>query len=130
MPFLPPLVSLLADAAPVPLPSDPSSYQSAGWLLLGLAGLAGAVNQVMGVLEKFRSIRTPEPGSVSADRVKALEDRMHAMEISVATSMGSINTQMENIKSSLTHIVSDFNYAIGRIDGRAETPTSGNPSGL
>jgi hypothetical protein len=37
---------------------------------------------------------------------------------------------VENIKSSLTHIVSDFNYAIGRIDGRSENPGPGGPSGV
>lgn len=130
MPLLCPFFTiLLADAAPVAA-GDPASYQSAGWILLGLAGLATAGNQILGLIEKFRGMRAPEPGTVSADRVKALEDRMHAMEISVATSMGSINSQIENIKSSLTHIVSDFNYAIGRIDGRSENPLSGGPSGI
>lgn len=116
--FAVPFVPLLADAAPVA--NDPASYQSAGWLLLGLAGLAGAINQILGVFEKVKAMKAPEPGSVSEDRVKAIEDRVHAMELSVASSMGSITTQIENIKGSLTHIVSDFNYAIGRIDGRTE----------
>lgn len=127
MPFVLPLLPLLADAAPVA--SDPTSYQSAGWILLALAGLAATGNQLLGFFEKFKALRAPEPGAVSVDRVKALEDRMHAMEISVATSMGSINTQMENIKSSLTHIVSDFNYAIGRIDGRSENSPGSGPAG-
>lgn len=116
MPLL--LPALLAEAAPIT--SDPASAQSVGWILLGLAALATAANQILGLFERFKAMKAPEPGTVSEDRVKAIEDRVHAMELSVASSMGSITTQIENIKGSLTHIVSDFNYAIGRIDGRTE----------
>jgi len=115
------LALVLADAAPPVPPGDPASYQSAGWLLLGLAGLATAGNQILGFVAKFRSMREPEPGSVSADRVKALEQRGHAVEISVATSMGAINSKFEAISQTLTNMASDWNYAVGRLDGRAET---------
>lgn len=128
--LLPPfLLTLLAELSPPPA-ADPASFQSVGWLLLALASLAGGANQIMGLVAKFRDLRTQSPGEVSADRVKALEDRMHAMEITVATSMGGITTQVENIKASLTHIVSDFNYAIGRIDGRNESGPLNGPTGL
>lgn len=120
MPLL--LPALLAETAP--LAADPASAQSVGWILLGLAALCTAANQILGLFERFRAMKAPEPGTVSEDRVKAIEDRVHAMELSVASSMGAINTQVENIKNSLTHIVSDFNYAIGRIDGRTEVNSS------
>ena len=112
-----PLITLLADAAPA---GDPASYQSAGWILLALAGLAAAGNQLLGFVEKIRSLRAPEPGAISPERIKALEDRVHGVELRIENHMGAINSKMDGFTSSLTRIVSDFNYAIGRIDGRTE----------
>lgn len=112
--------TLLAEAAPT-LP-DPSSYQGVGWLLLGLAALAAAGNQAMSFLEKVRTIRQPSPGDVSADRVKALEDRMHSVELKMENHMGQISAKFESIAQTLTNLQADWNYAVGRIDGRTEAP--------
>ena len=111
------LSSLIAAAAPA-ANADPNSYQSAGWLLLALAGLAAAANQIMGLVEKFRAMRAPEPGEVSADRVKAIEDRLGTIELRLERQMGSIESELSSLKNTLTHIIADFNYAIGKLDGR------------
>lgn len=117
--FAVPLVPLLADAAPAA--SDPASYQSAGWLLLGLAGLAGAVNQILGVFEKLKAMKAPEPGTVSADRVDALEKRMHSVEIQIAQHMGGIDSKFQSINQTLTALQTDWSYQIGRLDGQRES---------
>jgi hypothetical protein len=116
------LVPFLASAAPVapPAHSDPESYQSVGWLLVCAGSLAVTINQVLGVFAKIKELKTPTPGSVSGDRVKALEDRMHNMELTVANHMGSIKSQFDSISQTLTNLQSDWNYAIGKIDGRSE----------
>jgi len=112
--FLP----LLADAAPVA--ADPASAQSVGWILLSVAGLAAAANQILGLVRGFRSMQAPDPGSASADRVKALEDRVRSVELKMENHMGSINAKFDSISSTLTNLQSDWNYALGKIDGRNE----------
>jgi hypothetical protein len=116
------IAPFLASAAPgsPPADSDPQSYQSIGWLLVCLGSLAVTINQILGVLAKVRDLKSPTPGSVSGDRVKALEDRMHTMEISVANHMGGIKSQFDSISQTLTNLQADWNYAIGKIDGRSE----------
>jgi len=118
MPTVCQIFQSLADASPIS--GDPSSYQSVGWLLLSLAALAGAGNQIMGLISKFRDLRTQAPGEVSADRIKALEEKVSAVELRMERHMGSIETRIESLTKTLTMIVSDFNYAVGRIDGRGE----------
>lgn len=108
------LLTLLADAPP----ADPSSYQGAGWLLLALAGLATAGNQIMGLIEKFRTLKTPDPGEVSSDRVKALEDRVCNLEVRLERQMGAISSELSALRGTLTHIVADINFALGQQDGR------------
>lgn len=114
------LALLLAQAAPSPLP-DPASAQSVGWLTLTLAALVAAGNQGMSFLEKFRAARAPEPGQVTNDRVKALEDRMHSMEMKMENHMGAMSSQFKSISDTLTNLQTDWNYALGRIDGRHES---------
>ena len=116
------IAPFLASAAPgsPPADSDPESYQAIGWLLVGLGSLAVTINQILGVFAKVRELKSPSPGSVSGDRVKALEDRMHTMEISVANHMGGIKSQFDSISQTLTNLQADWNYAIGKIDGRSE----------
>ena len=43
----------------------PDSFSSIGWLLIALAGLAGALNQGLGLIERFRP--KPEAGEVERD---------------------------------------------------------------
>jgi hypothetical protein len=116
------IAPFLASAAPGSPPADsgPQSYQSIGWLLVCLGSLAVTINQILGVFAKVRELKSPSPGSVSGDRVKALEDRMHTMEISVANHMGGIKSQFDSISQTLTNLQADWNYAIGKIDGRSE----------
>lgn len=109
----------LATTSPAPA-ADPASFQSVGWLLLAFAALAGAINQILGVFEKLKGMKTPDPGSVSADRVAALEHRVHQVELNIAGKMGEISSKFESISSTLTNLQSDWNYAIGKIDGRTE----------
>ena len=75
----------------------------------------------MGLISKFRDFRAQAPGEVSADRIKALEEKVSAVELRMERHMGSIETRIESLTKTLTMIVSDFNYAVGRIDGRGES---------
>lgn len=109
------LLALLASSLP-----DPSSAESIGWLLLALAALVGAGNQAMGLLEKFRTARAPAPGEISEDRVKALESRVLDLEMKMENHLGRIAAKFESISTTLTNLQSDWNYAVGRIDGRSE----------
>lgn len=109
-------------AAPSALP-DPASYESVGWLTMALAALIGSANQGMGLIEKFRVSRQPSPGEVSADRVKALEERLMAVEMKWENHMGQITAKFDSIANTLTSLQSDFSYAVGRIDGRHESGT-------
>lgn len=110
----------LATTATAALP-DPSSAQSVGWITLTLAALFAAGNQGMGFLEKFRAARKPDPADVSLDRVKALEERMQKVELKMENHMGQISAKFDAISTTLTNLQSDWNYAVGRIDGRHET---------
>lgn len=114
---LPYCLSLIIASAPA-TDADPTSFANAGWLLLGLAGLAAAANQLMSLVEKFRAMRAPEPGEVSADRVKAIEDRLGSVELRIERQMGSIESELSSLKNTLIHIIADFNYATGKLDGR------------
>lgn len=120
--LLPAIVSsvLLGESATA---GDPASYQSAGWLLLGIAGLAAAINQVMGAVLNLRKLRAPSPEETETDakfakvaaEIKAVEQRL---EQRMGEHLGSISTRLQTMESSLTRVVSDFNYAVGRIDGQ------------
>lgn len=116
MPLL--LPALLAAA---PVNADPQSAQSVGWILLGLAALATAANQILGLFERFRAMRAPDPGSVSPDKVQSLEARVRGLELKMENVMGRIDSKFESISQTLTNLQSDWNYAIGKIDGRSES---------
>lgn len=111
--------ALLADAAPV-LP-DPASAQSVGWVILSLAAAAIALEKLLSLWRGMRSMQLPDPSVPSADRVKALEDRVRTVEIQVATHLGSIDSKFAAISQTLTNLQSDWNYALGKIDGRSES---------
>ena len=107
-------------AAPPALP-DPASPQSVGWLLLCVFALVGGANQMMSLLAKFRALKAPDPGEVSADRLKALEDKVSNIELRMERQMGTIDSKLETMAKSLSQIVADFNYTIGKLDGRNST---------
>jgi glutathione S-transferase len=111
---------LLAQATPPPTGSDPGSAQSIGWLLLCLFAIAGGANQVMGVVAKFREAREPQSGEVSADRMKALEKRVSDMDARFERRLDEALTRLDTITKTFGQVVADFNYAIGKIDGREE----------
>ena len=115
MPFAP-LFLPLANAA---LP-DPAGFQSVGWILLALAALAAAANQILGLIEKFRGPLPAPQHPITEDRVKALETRVHSIELKIESHFGAIQSQFHSISQTLTNLQSDWNYAIGRIDGRNE----------
>ena len=113
--MIPQALFLLAEAPP----ADPTSYQAAGWLVLGLAGLAAAVNQVMGILEKFRVMRQPDPAEVSPDRLTALEARVSEMDRRWERRFEEVITKLDSVTKTFGQVVADFNYTIGKIDGRS-----------
>ena len=113
-----PLLSLVADAAPIA--HAPDSAASVGWLVLTIAAAATALNQVLGLVRNFKGIQAPDPSLPSADRVKALEERVRTVEIQMATHMGSIDSKFAALSQTLTNLQSDWNYALGKIDGRSE----------
>jgi hypothetical protein len=114
-----PLLSVLADAAP-PIASDPASAQSVGWVVLSIAAAAAALERVLALVKGLRSMQAPSPGTASADRVKALEDRLHTVEIQIATHMGGIDSKFASINQTLTNLQTDWSYQIGKLDGRNE----------
>ena len=111
---------LLAQVPPPPVSADPGSAQSIGWLLLCLFAIAGGANQVMGVVGKFREAREPQAGEVSADRVSALEKRVSEMDARFERRLDEALTRLDAITKTFGQVVADFNYAIGKIDGREE----------
>jgi hypothetical protein len=96
------------------------SYVSLGWLAVGLVALAGGANQIMGLVSKFRALRQPDAGEVSSDRIKALEDKVSNIELRMERQMGTIDSRLETMAKSLSQIVADFNYTIGKLDGRTQ----------
>ena len=112
------LPPLLAQSVPLP---DPASAQSVGWLILGLAAAAAGANQLLSFWKNLRGLSQPEPGHVSIDRVAAIENRVREMELKMENHMGSIHSKFDSISATLTNLQTDWNYAIGRIDGRHET---------
>jgi hypothetical protein len=122
MPIPPLCLSLLllttaATTAPGSV-KDPVSYESLGYLAVGLFALAAGGNQLMGLLGKFRALRQPDAGDVSTDRIKALEDKVSNIELRMERQMGTIESKLETMAKSLSQIVADFNYTIGKLDGR------------
>lgn len=115
--LLPLISSIVAQASPA-LP-DPTSFESVGWLTLALAALVAAGNQGMSFIGKFRAMKSP--GDISEDRIKAIEARMHSIEMKMENHMGAMSSQFKSISDTLTNLQTDWNYAIGRIDGRAES---------
>jgi hypothetical protein len=94
------------------------------WVLGGIAALAVMVNQILGVLEKFRKLKTPDPiNPVESDRIKALEDEIRAVELRmerrIGEVMGSINTRLQSLESTISHLVSDFSRALGVLEGKS-----------
>lgn len=119
MPLLLMLPLLLADAT-VSLP-DPASAQSVGWMILALAAAAGGANQLLALWRNLRGLSQPEPGHVSGDRVAAIEKKVRELELKIENHMGGINSKFDSISQTLTNLQTDWNYAIGRIDGRSES---------
>lgn len=117
-----PLLSALSLVAEVP-PSDPTSYQSVGWLLMGLFALVGMYNQGVAAMLNTRKLRAPGPEETETDAkfavvAKEIRDLEMRVEKRMSETIGSINTRLQAIEASLTRVVSDFNYAVGRIDGQ------------
>lgn len=98
---------------------DPKSAEAIGWLAVALTGLMATANQGLGLLGKIRGMKAP--GDITEDRIKAIEGRMHAIELKMENHMGAMSTQFKAISDTLTNLQSDWNYAIGRIDGRHES---------
>jgi hypothetical protein len=112
------LLAALIASAPLP---DPGSAESVGWLILTIAGTALALDRILSLWRGMRSIQAPDPAVPSTDRVKALEDRIRTVEIQMATHMGSIDSKFSALTQTLTNLQSDWNYALGKIDGRSES---------
>lgn len=113
-----PIFALALPVLAEAIPADPASHESAGWLLLGLAGLAGAANQIMGLVQKFRVLRQPEPGDVSTDRILALEQRVSELDRRYERRLEEVITKLDVITKTFGQVVADFNYTIGKIDGQ------------
>ena len=111
------MIPLLSDAI---LSADPQNFVNLGFLIVALAALAGAGNQVMGLVLKVRNMKGPLPGEVTADRVKALEDKVSGIENRIEIKLVSIDEKMDELVASFTNTVKELNYTIGRIDGRNE----------
>lgn len=110
------LLPVLANAVP-PVASDPASAESVGWIILAIAAAAVSLEKILSVVRGFREMQAPDPGSVSADRVKALEDRVRTTEIQLASHMGAIDSKFQQISQTLTSLQNDWSYQIGKLDG-------------
>lgn len=105
---------------------NPNSATSLGWLILTISGGCVALNSILGALEKIRAMREPlPPNMASEEKMKALiaaEGRNLELRIEkrISESLGAINANVEGLKSSMSHVIADFNYALGKIDGRNE----------
>lgn len=113
---VPLLVCLLAETLP-----DPGSFQSIGWIMMALGGLALVVNQLMNAVLNWRKLREPPVlDATAAAKIKALEAEIHAvetrMEKKLSTQLGAIDSRLGSLEGTLTHIVGDFNYALGKVD--------------
>lgn len=129
MPLLSPIYPLLLSVfilaeAPAPPAGDPASYQSAGWILMALGGLALTGNQIMSAMLNWRKLREPEAPTCPLEcaRLKVLETEIRAVEMRVekriSEHLGSINTRLGTLEQTLTKVVADFNYALGKIDSQ------------
>lgn len=122
-PYFPVLLSMFV-LAEVPA-GDPASYQSAGWILMGLGGLVLTGNQFMNAMLNWRKLREPANPPVcplECARLKVLEAEIRAVELRVekriSENLGMINTRLGTLESTLTKVVADFNYALGKIDAQ------------
>lgn len=114
-----PLPALAADVSP----ADPSSYQSVGWLLMGLFALVGMYNQGVAAMLNTRKLRAPGPEETETEAkfaavAKDIRELEMRVEKRMAETMGSINTRLGTLESSISRAISDINYAIGKIDGQ------------
>lgn len=116
---------LLAEIDPL---TDPQSYQSLGFLLLALGGLFLVANQLMAAVLNWRKLREPEPATgcnpQECMKLKVLEAEIRAVEMRMekrlGEHLGSISTRLLSLETTLTHVVRDFNYVLGKIDGRQD----------
>ena len=113
----------LADAAPDFPASQP--WQAACYLLMGLGGLALLADRFMALVINWRQIRQPSVDVDAEAKIKALEADLHEVEVRlerrISESMGNISSRLQSLENTLTHLVGDFNYALGKIDGRNAT---------
>ncbi len=72
--------ALLADATH---PSDPSSYQSLGWLMVCAVALVAGINQVMRLLDRFKEKPRPADTYVTKEehRERVVEFRTQLADI-------------------------------------------------
>jgi hypothetical protein len=118
MPLPPLFLPLLAESSPLP---DPSSALAVGFVALTLFAIAAGLNQALSLWKNMRSIQQPDPGHISLDRMAAIERKVRELELKIENHMGGINSKFESISNTLTNLQTDWNYAIGRIDGRHES---------
>ena len=114
---------VLAEAGPPAL--DPGSYQSMGWILVGLASITATVNQFMNAVLNWRKMREPAAAALcplECAKLRVLEAEIRAVEMRlekrISEQLGSINTRLGTLETSISRAIGDINYAIGKIDGQ------------
>ena len=115
---------LLGDAPFLP---DASTLSGAAYIAAGLSVLLFLYNQAVAGILNSRKLRAPGPEQTETDAKFAaltaeISSDMRQMEMRVekrlSETIGSINTRLASLEATLAHVVADFNYALGKIDGR------------
>lgn len=93
---------------------DPKSAEATGWLILALAGLSVAANQVAGFVVNFRKLRgtTPEEAGRWASN-EALA--------TLAGDLAETRGRVSKIESTQAHELQAIHRALGRIEGSLGT---------
>jgi hypothetical protein len=118
------LAALSALAASLP---DPNAGESVGWFFVAGGGAALTLNQALGVMERWKRLKRPEPlpvNAAEAKRIESLESDMRELELRMerrlGESLGSINSRMGALETTISHLVGDFSRALGVLEGKAE----------
>jgi hypothetical protein len=121
------------DAVVMPLTSysllallpDPTSQESAAWLILGLSSLVFAADRFQSVILNWRKLRAPAGTDTGVDdKIASLQREIREVELRLerrlGENLGEIKTRMASLETTISHLVSDFSRALGVLEGESK----------
>lgn len=105
--------------------TDPGSWQSVGWLIVGLAAVAAAVNQIWALIARVRTGGSDADAAhyATKEALDAMEGRLDRLETRFEVALGRLREEQRDDIGGLHDRISDLNLTTARMAGILEGRT-------